>query len=428
MNAKDTENKSSKRKRLKDDPDYSEFVKIVRSNITRLMGTKGLSQYGILDKMSEKFQNVNMDQAKLSKYINAKYYLTAYDLYRIASSLEVSVEELISTSNSCSSNDELNNTVIKNIRLLMSLAPPEISEEKLGEIVGLTQYDVGKCMRGSDTFTLEQISKIADYFSVSLDYLVGRNTYSNDELNNTVIKNIRLLMSLASPEISEEKLGEIVGLTQYDVGICMRGSDTFTLEQISKIADYFSVSVDCLMGRNTYSNFEVCKMISDFIFNGTFAYEIKKKSEDIWEYPCSDRSIYEQVRDQVQHKKDEGISFYKFIESRIDEETTPDYVKHSNIIDYLTFYLPMCKKLSDDEDYYDDLLEFETFGNLNSDNVIINHFLKEFTNALKLKETGIINEDEFKRRVNDVFREVMQLSLCEKKTKLRSLFFPEFKE
>ena len=353
MNAKDTENKSSKRKRLKDDPDYSEFVKIVRSNITRLMGTKGLSQDGILDKMSEKFQNVNMDQAKLSKYINAKYYLTAYDLYRIASSLEVSVEELISTSNSCSSNDELNNTVIKNIRLLMSLAPPEISEEKLGEIVGLTQYDVG---------------------------------------------------------------------------ICMRGSDTFTLEQISKIADYFSVSVDCLMGRNTYSNFEVCKMISDFIFNGTFAYEIKKKSEDIWEYPCSDRSIYEQVRDQVQHKKDEGISFYKFIESRIDEETTPDYVKHSNIIDYLTFYLPMCKKLSDDEDYYDDLLEFETFGNLNSDNVIINHFLKEFTNALKLKETGIINEDEFKRRVNDVFREVMQLSLCEKKTKLRSLFFPEFKE
>ena len=277
MNAKDTENKSSKRKRLKDDPDYSEFVKIVRSNITRLMGTKGLSQDGILDKMSEKFQNVNMDQAKLSKYINAKYYLTAYDLYRIASSLEVSVEELISTSNSCSSNDELNNTVIKNIRLLMSLAPPEISEEKLGEIVGLTQYDVGKCMRGSDTFTLEQISKIADYFSVSLDYLMGRNTYSNDELNNTVIKNIRLLMSLASPEISEEKLGEIVGLTQYDVGICMRGSDTFTLEQISKIADYFSVSVDCLMGRNTYSNFEVCKMISDFIFNGTFAYEIKKK-------------------------------------------------------------------------------------------------------------------------------------------------------
>ena len=76
------------------------------------------------------------------------------------------------------------------------------------------------------------------------------------------------------------------------------------------------------------------------------------------------------------------------------------------------------KKLSDDEDYYDDLLEFETFGNLNSDNVIINHFLKEFTNALKLKETGIINEDEFKRRVNDVFREVMQLSLCEKKNKI----------
>lgn len=347
MNA---ESESSKKVPTQNDkcegyPTYSKFNDTVIDNIVKLMKAKNITQDNLASKISKLFPNANpkLDQSLISKIKNRKRGLDAYILYEIATALEVSVEELISASTSCSSNNEFNNSVITNIRELISLNSPEISEEKLGEIVGLTQYDVGKCMRGSDTFTLEQISKIADYFSVSVDYL---------------------------------------------------------------------------MGRNTYSNFVVCKMISDLILNDALAYEIKEKSEDVWKYPCGDRSVYEQV-------KDDRIGI---IQLRVDEEE-PFCEKFSEIIDYLTFYFPKCKKLSDDEEtHYHDLLEFESHGNLNSDNVIINHFLEKFTNALNLKEKGIINEDEFKDRVDTVFSEVMQFSFDEKNRKFCGVFFPKFED
>ena len=49
-----------------------------------------------------------------------------------------------------------------------------IKQSELGEIVGLTYTAVSDIERGRRTTTLEKLDALADYFEVSVDYLMGR--------------------------------------------------------------------------------------------------------------------------------------------------------------------------------------------------------------------------------------------------------------
>lgn len=49
-----------------------------------------------------------------------------------------------------------------------------IKQSELGEIVGLSANAVSDIERGYRMTTIEKLVAIADYFDVSIDYLVGR--------------------------------------------------------------------------------------------------------------------------------------------------------------------------------------------------------------------------------------------------------------
>lgn len=65
----------------------------------------------------------------------------------------------------------------KNIVNLMKDHKPEVTQEELGKITGLSQPNVSKRLSEKDKscFSLIQLIAIADYFEVSLDSLIGRN-------------------------------------------------------------------------------------------------------------------------------------------------------------------------------------------------------------------------------------------------------------
>ena len=50
----------------------------------------------------------------------------------------------------------------------------KINQAELGEIVGLTYTAISDIERGRRTTTIEKLVALADYFEVSIDYLVGR--------------------------------------------------------------------------------------------------------------------------------------------------------------------------------------------------------------------------------------------------------------
>jgi transcriptional regulator with XRE-family HTH domain len=49
-----------------------------------------------------------------------------------------------------------------------------IKQSELGEIVGLTCTAISDIERARRTTTLEKLEALADYFEVSVDYLMGR--------------------------------------------------------------------------------------------------------------------------------------------------------------------------------------------------------------------------------------------------------------
>ena len=60
-------------------------------------------------------------------------------------------------------------------RLLNLRKTHKHSQSKLGEVAGLTQTAIVKIEKGERAASIEVLCALADYFDVSLDYLVGRS-------------------------------------------------------------------------------------------------------------------------------------------------------------------------------------------------------------------------------------------------------------
>jgi transcriptional regulator with XRE-family HTH domain len=57
----------------------------------------------------------------------------------------------------------------------------KLNRKQLGEIIGVTEMAVKEIEYGNNKTTLDKTNILADYFGVSIDYLVGRT--DNPEVN-----------------------------------------------------------------------------------------------------------------------------------------------------------------------------------------------------------------------------------------------------
>lgn len=53
-----------------------------------------------------------------------------------------------------------------------------LTQRELADSVGMSEQAMSNKLRGLKNFTLRDMSRIADYFDVSLDYLTGRSDYA----------------------------------------------------------------------------------------------------------------------------------------------------------------------------------------------------------------------------------------------------------
>ena len=54
-----------------------------------------------------------------------------------------------------------------------------LNQNQLGQAVGLTQFDIFKIERAERAASIEVICALADYFDISVDYLIGRSDNPN---------------------------------------------------------------------------------------------------------------------------------------------------------------------------------------------------------------------------------------------------------
>lgn len=74
--------------------------------------------------------------------------------------------------------------VFKELRIEKNL-----SQDKIAEELDVSPALVSKWERNISTPAPEMLEYIADYFNVSVDYLIGRSKYKNLELDNSELEN-----------------------------------------------------------------------------------------------------------------------------------------------------------------------------------------------------------------------------------------------
>lgn len=67
-------------------------------------------------------------------------------------------------------------TIAKQVR--GKLRANHVTQRELADSVGMSEQALSNKLRGLKNFTLRDLSRIADYFDVSLDYLTGRSDYT----------------------------------------------------------------------------------------------------------------------------------------------------------------------------------------------------------------------------------------------------------
>ena len=128
----------------------------------------------------------------------------------------------------------------------------EMRSEALGAAIGVHGTNVRAWLNGTSLITLENAVKLADLFSCSLDYLVGRK--EQDE--KVVPRELPPFYEHLRKVMEEKKVTryQIVHNTEiYDVYFTKwkKGAKP-DLVTVIVLADYLEVSLDWLVGRTDY--------------------------------------------------------------------------------------------------------------------------------------------------------------------------------
>lgn len=126
-----------------------------------------------------------------------------------------------------------------------------ISAKKLAKQIGIPSSSIYLYLNGSYP-NIKNAVKIANFFNCTLNYLFGLDIYPNEY---TFTKNYssekffdKYLSLLKNNNISHYKLSNVADINNSSYRLWKQGKEP-KLETLIKIADYFGVSIDYLVGR-----------------------------------------------------------------------------------------------------------------------------------------------------------------------------------
>lgn len=129
-----------------------------------------------------------------------------------------------------------------------------LSQQKLGNEIGLARNTICQYESGNRVPDVDTLKKIADYFDVSIDYLLGREEkkYTKNCSNNINVSNMRLLRK--EQNITLDKVATDLNSSSQVISRYERGERMPDQETLLALADYYNVSLDYLLGRTDVRN------------------------------------------------------------------------------------------------------------------------------------------------------------------------------
>ncbi len=122
----------------------------------------------------------------------------------------------------------------------------KINQQKLAKDIGVSRSTVAMWETDSSQPSNEMLLKLADYFNVSVDFLLGKeNTVKRSK--DKIMNNILVLLEKKNKTI--EELCKYLDISEYTFEDWIKGEDKTYNLYLPHIAEFFNVTVDEIVGR-----------------------------------------------------------------------------------------------------------------------------------------------------------------------------------
>lgn len=136
-----------------------------------------------------------------------------------------------------------------------------LTHDELSQILSVNEADIYFFEKSLKYPTYKLLNRIADYFSVTSEYLIGKS-----DIDKTVFGN-RLRKLRKDKLINQPELSGVINVCPSNISYYEQGKSLPSVETLERIADFFNVSIDYLLGRSDVKNPEENKVITKAFHN-----------------------------------------------------------------------------------------------------------------------------------------------------------------
>lgn len=137
-------------------------------------------------------------------------------------------------------------------RLRIMREQMNLTQAKVAALLGIDQRVYSTYETGKRDIPLRHLLALTNYYHVTLDYLMGRGEESDYA---AAVKQTycypRLRDLREDHDMTQEMVGRLLGTTQQQYYKYEKGIQEIPAHHLITLADYYHVSVDYLLGRDT---------------------------------------------------------------------------------------------------------------------------------------------------------------------------------
>lgn len=200
---------------------------------------------------------VNTTKGTISNYENGHSTPSNQMLVELSEVLNVTTDYLLGKDDIETTNVQSFDIGYKLKKLRLSR---NITQKRFGEMFGLAESTISMYERDERKPDYDTLIHIADHFDVSVDYILGREGSQQSEdpskLENTEPLNgnnqflgKRLKQLRKEKKITQIELGERINVTHVSISGYESGNRFPDINTLERLADYFNVQIDYLLGR-----------------------------------------------------------------------------------------------------------------------------------------------------------------------------------
>ena len=140
-----------------------------------------------------------------------------------------------------------------------------LTQAQLAENVGVSMNVISNIERGYSGAKTANLDKIAAYFNVPTDYLIGRTNVRFQGNRKAAVFPERLKSLMEQNHITKEDLYDSMDLSEESISGIISGDVQPNIEQMASIASSMGTTIDYLVGATGYSASVRCEDEQDII-------------------------------------------------------------------------------------------------------------------------------------------------------------------